>query len=224
MEKTIKIVVKIEIETLFDNNGNLSFDKVEQVSMVCANLQNSGVKILLVSSGAIKLGSARLGMNTPPDSIAVKQAVAAVGQAELIILYQKYFEVYDQTVAQILLTKDVIDNKLRNKNAKNTLIRLLEKGIIPVINENDSVSTNDIIYNDNYPLVLIVASLTNADAIVVNTFNGDKFQLIVKNTSLIREINVDELMLLSELINSGKLLADEDIRGFPDFVQPVGLS
>ncbi len=221
MGTPIKIVVKIEIETLFDNSGMLSHDKMEQMSMLYSNLQNSGLNILLVSSGAIALGSARLGMKHPPEGITSKQATAAVGQAELIILYQKYFEDFDQTVAQVLLTKDVIDNPLRNKNAKNTLIRLMEKGIIPVINENDSVSTNDIILNDNYPLALIVASLTDADAIVINTYSGDKFQLIIRNTSLIREINVEDLLSLAEQINNLKLKADNNIKGFPDYFQPV---
>jgi glutamate 5-kinase len=135
MGMAVKIVFKIEIETLFDDKGILDPAKMENLTMICANLQNSGVRVMLVSSGAIALGTRRLGKNTPPSGVTAKQATSAVGQAELIKLYQDYFEDFDQIVAQVLLTKDVIENPLRNINAKNTLNRLLEKGIIPVINE-----------------------------------------------------------------------------------------
>jgi len=224
MDKPVKIVIKIEIETLFGNNGKLSRDKMEHLSMILANVQNSGARLLLVSSGAIALGAERLNLEQAPRGITEKQATAAVGQAELIISYQDYFEFFDQTVAQVLLTKDVIDNPVRNRNAKNTLVRLLDNGIIPVINENDSVSTQDIILNDNYPLVLIVASLTEADAIVVNTSGGGKFLLMLRNNSFIREINIDELLDLSSGISNGKLKPDNTITGFPDFCQCTGLN
>lgn len=222
MQKTIKTVIKIEIETLFDENGLLSLEKMEHLSMVCANLHNSGVQILLVSSGAIALGVSRLGMNQAPAGITAKQAVAAVGQAELIIAYQNYFDDFNQVVAQVLLTRDVIDNPIRNRNTKNTLNSLIDKGIIPVINENDSVSTSDIIINDNYPLVLIVASLIDADAIVVNTFERDKFKLILKNRSSIHKITLEELLDLYKTINGVKCRAGQDMVGFPEFYQSAG--
>ena len=224
MKKRIKIVFKIEIETLFDNNGILSPLKMEKLSMICANLNNSGVSVLLVSSGAIALGTARLGLKQSPSDITAKQAIAAVGQAELIISYQDCFDHFDQTVAQVLLTRDVIDNPLRNRNAKNTLARLLEQCIIPVINENDSVSTNDIIMNDNYPLALIVASLTDADAIVVNTFDDEKFLLLFRNNSSIREAGIEELLDISVNINGGRYEPDQNIAGFPDFYQYAGMN
>jgi glutamate 5-kinase len=103
MKNRIKIVFKIEIETLFDNNGILSIRKMEQLSMICANLNNSGVSVLLVSSGAIALGAAKLGLVRSPSDIIAKQAVAAVGQAELIISYQDCFDHFDQMVAQVCL-------------------------------------------------------------------------------------------------------------------------
>jgi glutamate 5-kinase len=219
MGMAVKIVFKIEIETLFDDKGILDPAKMENLIMICANLQNSGVRVMLVSSGAIALGTRRLGKNAPPSGVTAKQATSAVGQAELIKLYQNYFEDFDQIVAQVLLTKDVIENPLRNSNAKNTLNRLMEKGIIPVINENDSVSTQDIILNDNYPLVLIVATLTDADAIVVNTFGGEKFELILRDNSDIKIIKTDELLDLAENFNNGKILSDKRIKGFPDYLQ-----
>ena len=224
MKNRIKIVFKIEIETLFDNNGILSTRKMKQLSMICANLNNSGVSVLLVSSGAIALGAAKLGLIRSPSDIIAKQAVAAVGQAELIISYQDCFDHFDQMVAQVLLTRDVIDNPLRNRNAKNTLSRLLDQGIIPVINENDSVSTNDIIMNDNYPLALIVASLTDADAIVVNTYDSEKFLLLLRNNSGIREAGIEELLDISDNITGGRYDADQNIEGFPEFNQYAGLN
>jgi glutamate 5-kinase len=224
MGMAVKLVFKIEIETLFDDKGILDPAKMENLTMICANLQNSGVRVMLVSSGAIALGTRRLGKNTPPAGVTAKQATSAVGQAELIKLYQDYFEDFDQIVAQVLLTKDVIENPLRNINAKNTLHRLLEKGIIPVINENDSVSTQDIILNDNYPLVLIVASLTDADAIVVNTFGGENFELILRDNSDIKVINTDELLDIAENFRNGKILADRSIKGFPDYRQTTGVN
>jgi glutamate 5-kinase len=221
MEKGIKIVFKIEIESLFGNDGILSHAKMEHLSMVCANLQNSGIKVMLVSSGAIALGARRLGLDTPPSGITAKQAVSAIGQAELIKSYQDCFENFDQIVAQVLLTKDVIENPLRNKNARNTLDRLLEKGIIPIINENDSVSTQDIILNDNYPLVLIVASLTDADAIVINTLNGERYGLMIRDSAAVAEVGIDELLNLDEVIKKHNQLEDRDITGFPDQFQPA---
>ncbi len=224
MDKKARIVVKVEIETLFDNEGTLSHDKVEQLSMICSNLNNSGAQALIVSSGAIALGTARLGLKEIPTSITVKQATAAVGQAELIQLYQDHLESYSQMAAQVLLTKDVIDNPVRNKNARNTLEKLLEKGIIPVINENDSVSTSDIILNNNYPLVLIVASLTDADAVVVNTYQDNEFFLMYKNNSSIMQAGIEDLLELSQKITTGRITVDNEITGFPDFCKFAGLN
>ncbi len=224
MKNRIKIVFKIEIETLFNKKGILSSRKMEQLSMICANLNNSGVSVLLVSSGAIALGAAKLGLLRSPSDIIAKQAVAAVGQAELIISYQDCFDHFDQMVAQVLLTRDVIDNPLRNRNAKNTLSRLMDQGIIPVINENDSVSTSDIIMNDNYPLALIVASLTDADAIVVNTYDGEKFLILLRNNSAVREAGIEELLDISDNITRDRYDKDHNIDGFPEFNQYAGLN
>lgn len=215
----LKIIIKVEIETLFDAGGTLSNQKMEHLTMLCANLQNSGIKVLVVSSGAIALGTARLGMNRIPSGLTAKQAVAAVGQAELIRCYQECFDNFDQTVAQILLTKDVIDHPVRNRNARNTLNKLLDRGIIPVINENDSVSTDDIIMNDNYPIALMVASLVDADAIVINTFSGDSFILVRKNHSSTDQIDIEGLLDLTGYIKNNIVKTNEDIEGFPPFLQ-----
>lgn len=219
MQRKVRIVFKVEIDTLFDDNGKLNPRKIEQLTMVCANLQNSGISIALVSSGAIALGNTKLGQELTPLNITGKQAAAAVGQAELIIMYQDYFDHYNQTIAQVLLTKDVTDNQVRNRNARNTLARLLDQEIVPVINENDSVSTSDIILNDNYPLVLIVASLTDADAIVVNTYEEGRFLVIKRNCSEIVELNAEELPDFIFSLHGEKSENEGDIEGFPDYTQ-----
>lgn len=213
----MKIVFKVEIETLFGEDRKISPGKLEHLAMICASLQNSGARVMIVSSGAIALGTARLGFSSSPSGITAQQAAAAVGQVELIKVYQKYFEDFDQTVAQVLLTKDVVDNPVRNLNARNTFVRLMDRGIIPLVNENDSVSTNDIILNDNYPLVLIVTSLTEADIIAVNTPAGNTFLLLFRNSSLIREASAGELLDISDNLQKGKMLINKDIAGFPDY-------
>lgn len=223
-KKPVKIIIKVEIETLFDGNKQFSPPKMEQLTMTCANLQNSGARVLIVSSGAIALGASRLGLNNEPLNTTKKQATSAVGQAELIELYQEYFNKYDQIVAQILLTKDVIDNPVRNRNASNTLNRLTDRCIIPVINENDPVSTDDIILNDNYPLVLIVAKLTDAGIVAVNTPEANKFLLLHKESSLIHKVTTEGLLEIAENSETNKLRIKKDIKGFPEFSGYAGLN
>ncbi len=123
--------------------------------------------MILVTSGAIGVGAGRLGLTEKPKELSKKQALAAVGQAELMKIYQKFFEEYNQTVAQVLLTKDVVTLPYRNVNAKRTLIKLLDMGIVPIINENDTISTFEIEFGDNDTLSAIVATLVEADLLVI---------------------------------------------------------
>jgi glutamate 5-kinase len=215
VSRTYKIVVKVEIETLFNGNGVLSHSRMDHLAMVCTNLQNAGLNVLMVSSGAIVLGAAKLGLDSQPRGVVQKQAVAAVGQAELMRLYQVYFDVYDQKVAQVLLTNDVVTNPVRNKNAKGTFEKLLERDIIAIINENDSVSTDDIIENDNYPLTLIVANITDADAIVVKTSRETDYQLVLRNSELVHTVNEHDLYKLIDDLNHGRYEISGTIKGFP---------
>ena len=189
----MRLVFKIEIETLFNGGGVLSTSKMDHLAMLCSDLQKSGMQVMMVSSGAIALGSARLGLDSPPSGLIKKQAVAAVGQAELIKSYQGFFDSYHQMIAQVLITHDVVTNPVRNKNAHATFVRLLELGIIAVVNENDSVSTNDIIENDNYPLAHIVANITEADVIVVKTLLEGHYQVIFRNFPLLFEVREEML-------------------------------
>lgn len=165
----VKIVFRIEIATLAGTDGLIDFKKLGRLAMLCTQLNHSGKKVIIVSSGAIVLGSARLGLKGTPESLNGKQAAAAVGMAELIRLYQQAFDEFKQMVAQVLLITDDFDSDGRRMNACNTLDKLLQHDIIPVINENDSVSLEDIVLGDNYPLALNVARLIGAQLMVVKT-------------------------------------------------------
>jgi glutamate 5-kinase len=180
VEKKKRIVVRIEISTLSDDDEKLNKKKMDQLAMVLSNLQNSGKQLILVSSGAIALGAEKLKLRQQPSSFIDKQAAAAIGQVELIKNYKRYFDEYNQIVAQVLLTSDTIDSRVRMKNARNTFDTLLDMNIIPIVNENDAVSTADIELNDNYPLALSVAKIVNADIILIKLDANGKFLLIQK--------------------------------------------
>lgn len=209
METSYKLVFKVEIESLFDTHGKLSLPKMEHLAMVISSLQNAGFQTLLVSSGAIALGTAKMGLASQPEELIKKQAISAIGQADLIKYYQMFFDTFDQIVAQVLITKDVITNPVRNNNAMKTLNRLLLKGIIPIVNENDSVSVDDIILNDNYPLALIVAQLTQAHVIVVKENQEDQFRIIIRNNPEIIKVSEEGLFKLANNIKSGETIAEQ---------------
>ena len=170
-----RIVVRLEIETLTDGNGKLDHNKMDRLAMMLSNLHNSGKQLLLVSSGAIALGSGKLNLDINAADVTSMMATAAVGQAELIKLYQKYFDQYNQMVAQVLLASDIIQHPKRKVNTQNTFETLLEMNIIPIINENDAVSTSDIELDDNYPLALNVATIANVDIILIKSDTNSKY-------------------------------------------------
>lgn len=162
-----RIVVKVGTSSLSYPNGRMNFHSFEKLAYVLSALRGQGMQVILVTSGAIGVGAGRLGLTERPRELSKKQALAAVGQAELMKIYQKFFEEYNQTVAQVLLTKDVVALPHRNQNARRTLIRLLDMDIVPIINENDTISTFEIEFGDNDTLSAIVASLVEADLLVI---------------------------------------------------------
>lgn len=164
-----RIVVKIGTSSLAYPRGGINYERVERLAMVLSNLKNSGKEVILVSSGAVGVGTGIMGWKKTPDNTKDKQAAAAVGQAVLMKIYQKFFGEYNQTIAQILLTRDGMEVADRRRNAFNTLERLLEEGIIPIINENDTVSTHEIEFGDNDTLSANVATLVNADLLILLT-------------------------------------------------------
>lgn len=154
-----RIVFKVGTSTLTYENGKLNLLRVEKLARVLCDLRNSGKDIVLVSSGAIAVGVAKLGRSERPKALPHKQAMAAVGQSELMYLYDKLFSEYNNTVAQVLLTMDVMEHSLRKQNAQNTFETLMEIGVIPIVNENDTVSTEEVEFGDNDTLSALCGGL-----------------------------------------------------------------
>ena len=162
-----RIVVKVGTSTLTHDTGKTNIARMAKLVSVLADLKNAGHQVVLVSSGAVGIGAGKLGMHERPDHTSGLQACAAVGQCELMFLYDKFFGEYDHTVAQVLLTGEDVDHPERRENFENTMERLLELGALPVINENDTIATAEIKVGDNDTLGAIVACCTKADLLVL---------------------------------------------------------
>lgn len=165
----MRIVVKVGTSTLAYQNGCLNIRHVESLVKTLSDLKNAGHEIILVSSGAIGMGIGKLLLSKRPEDMPTKQAAAAVGQCELMYTYDKLFGEYNHNVAQILVTSDDVAQEDRRVNFENTLYRLLELKVIPIINENDTISTSEISVGDNDTLGAIVASCAKADLLVLLT-------------------------------------------------------
>lgn len=166
------IVVKVGTSTLTYENGKVNLHRMEELCRTLADLQNSGKRLVLVSSGAIGVGVGKLGLKSRPEETEKKQALAAIGQCELMFLYDKFFGEYNHTVAQVLLTADVVNNSRSRLNVENTFKELLEMGAIPIVNENDTVETSELEgknFGDNDTLSAIVAGLIGAQALIILT-------------------------------------------------------
>ncbi len=163
-----RIVVKVGSSSLqHPETGKLNFLKVERLVRELCDLKNCGMDICLVSSGAIAVGRTFMGMEKRPQTIARKQACAAVGQARLMMVYQKLFAEYNQVAAQVLMTKNTIIDNVSRKNAQNTFEELFRLGVIPIVNENDTISTYEMQFGDNDTLSAIVAALVSADLLIL---------------------------------------------------------
>ncbi len=163
----MRIVIKVGSSTLSYPTGRMNIRRVESLVRVLSDLKNAGHEVIFVSSGAIAMGVGKLGLTKRPEDIPGKQAAAAVGQCELMYTYDKLFSEYSHTVAQILLTAADIEDERRHENFKNTILRLLEIGAIPVVNENDTVATEEIVIGDNDTLAAVVAVSVSADVLVL---------------------------------------------------------
>lgn len=166
-----RIVVKIGTSTITHmSTGNLNLDTLEKFVRVLTNLRNQNKEVVVVSSGAIGAGRKALGIKDKPKTLSVKQACAAVGQARLMMIYQKLFAEYNQNIAQILITKRIMLNDISKNNAENTFEELLSMGVIPIVNENDPISTDQIqedVFGDNDTLSANVAELVKADLLIL---------------------------------------------------------
>ena len=165
-----KIVIKIGSSSLIHaETGGVDFRKLEKLVRIICDLKNQDKDVVLVSSGAIGVGCQALGLKTKPKTVSLKQACAAIGQGQLMMMYQKLFMEYNHLAAQVLLTFDAITDEERRRNAENTLNELLQQDVIPVVNENDTVATEEIEFGDNDTLSAIVANLINADLLILLT-------------------------------------------------------
>lgn len=163
----MRIVVKVGTSTLAHSTGCINIRHVEELCKVLSDLKNAGHEIILVSSGAIGMGIGKLSLSGRPSDMPTKQAAAAVGQCELMYTYDKYFSEYNHTVAQILVTGLDLEDPTRYHNIKNTMNRLLELNVLPIINENDTVNTDEIAVGDNDTLGAIVAVSMKADLLIL---------------------------------------------------------
>lgn len=170
-----RLIIKVGTSTLLRQGGGVNFREMDALARVLSDLKNMGHEVILVSSGAIGVGAGKLGLRERPKELRFKQAAAAVGQCELMHLYDKFFGEYGQSVAQILLTDEDVEDPIRSEHLSGTFEALLEMGCIPVVNENDSVSASEIetgqkkVLGDNDTLSAIVAGLCRADLLVLLT-------------------------------------------------------
>ena len=192
-----RIVIKVGSSSLtHKETGHISFQKLERFVRQVSDLKNAGKEVIVVTSGAGAVGVSSLNLGKKPEQIEKKQAAAAVGQAALMMIYLKLFREYSHNVGQILITKDLIENPIREQNAKNTFEALLAYGAIPIVNENDSVATEEIEFGDNDTLSAIVAGLVNADLLIIlSDIEGlyDKNPRTHEDAKLIHEVRkIDE--------------------------------
>ncbi len=164
-----RIVVKVGTSTLTYSTGKTNIRRMHKLVSVLSDIVNSGIEVALVTSGAIGVGVGKLGLKEKPADTAGKQAAATIGQCELMFMYDKLFGEYGHTVGQLLITKSDVENDERRQNLVNTFNKLFDFGAIPIINENDSVAVEEIVYGDNDSLSAIVAKLINADALIILT-------------------------------------------------------
>ena len=197
----MRIVVKVGTSTLAHPSGLIDIRRVEELCKVMSDLKNAGHDIILVTSGAIGMGAGKLQLSERPRDVAAKQAAAAVGQCELMYTYDKLFSEYNHTVAQLLMTGSDFENEERHINFKNTMDKLLEFKALPIINENDTVATEEIKVGDNDTLSAMVAVNVSADLLILlsdidGLFTADPHtDPNAKLISVVSEINDDILAL-----------------------------
>lgn len=195
-----RIVVKVGSSSLtHSSTGHISLHKMEKLIRQLADIKHSGKDVILVSSGAQAVGISALNLESKPAEIEKKQAVASVGQASLMMIYHKLFREYNIVPGQVLITKDIIDQPDRKKNAVNTFKALMDYGVIPIVNENDTVATDEIVVGDNDTLSAIVAELVEADLLILlSDIDGlyDKDPSTNDDAKLIDEVEtIDETVM-----------------------------
>ncbi len=194
-----RIVIKVGTSTLTYDTGKINIRRIEHLSQIICDLTNSGYEVVLVSSGAVGVGVSKLGLHQRPDTVRGKQAASAVGQSELMSMYGKFFAEFGCQVAQILITKNVLEDEERRTNAINAFKTLIDWHVIPIVNENDVISTAEIEFGDNDTLSAVVAELIGADLLIIlSDIDGlyDKDPAKYKDAKLISHVTciTDEMM------------------------------
>lgn len=167
MTEKKRVVVKVGTSTLTHESGKINLKQIENIAKVLSDLMNMGHEVVLVSSGAISVGVGKMGLAERPASTRQKQALAAIGQASLMSMYEKFFMEYGYSTGQVLLTKFILEDEQRYVSAKNAFETMLSYGVIPIVNENDVISTYEIEFGDNDTLSAYVANLVEADLLVI---------------------------------------------------------
>ena len=169
MNKWKRIVVKVGTSTVCHPNGAPNLKRLDMLCRTISDLKNQGMEIVLVTSGAIGIGVNKMGLQSRPENLADRQAAASIGQCELMRIYDRFFLDYGSLTGQILLTKGITEDKVQKKNVIATFEALLNMHVIPIVNENDSVATEEIVYGDNDTLSAVVAQFTDADILILLT-------------------------------------------------------
>ncbi|AEV70273.1 glutamate 5-kinase [Acetivibrio clariflavus] len=194
--KAKRIVVKVGTSTLTYENGKINFTRIDKLVRVLSDLANQEKEVVLVTSGAIGVGVSKLKLQSKPKTVREKQAVAAVGQLELMHIYDKFFSEYGHVVAQILLTRDIVENHEAREHVINTFETLIEKGIIPIVNENDSVAVDEIesgvnrVFGDNDTLSAMVGEIVRADLLIILTDIGGFYDSDPRKNSDAKRISI----------------------------------
>lgn len=194
MKKMKRVVVKVGTSTLTHDTGKINLRQLENLVRVLSDLMNQGLEVVLVSSGAIGVGVGKLGLAEKPTDTRQKQALAAIGQASLMAIYEKYFKEYGYNTGQVLLTRFVLDEEQRYRSAKNAFETMIGYQVIPIVNENDVISTYEIEFGDNDTLSAYVANLVGADLLVILSdidgfYDGDPAKEGSKLIPVVEEIN-----------------------------------
>lgn len=197
LRRTKRIVIKIGTSTIIKNINKVNISNLERIVRVISYLYNQGKEIVVVSSGAIGLGASKIGLKKKPKTLEDKQAMAAIGQGALMHIYENIFTKYGITIAQMLLTRSDLEDNFRSQNTQNTFNALFKYKVIPIVNENDTIAVEEIVYGDNDTLSAVVSTLIKANLLIMlsdtdGLYTGDpRTSKEVKKASLIKNIDKD---------------------------------
>jgi len=208
MDQSLKIVFEVEEEQLVTADKKINRTTMDHIAMILTHFMNSQKQVIIVSSGAIAAGVEKLDLTQYPQTLFEKQAVAAIGQVELIRRYQNIFDMYNQMIGQVLIDRSILKNPKRQTNAKNTFEKLLKLNVIPIINENDVTSIDDIEEEDNYPLTAIVANIAKAHILI--QLNDDLTFNVIEQSKMQIKVIKDKNELFAYIDNYDLDISKED--------------